>query len=48
MTTKNTRKTAQEIIESNKKIISENNLKSWNDIHAFVLTQRLANKKVGA
>ena len=48
MATKNNRKTAQEIIESNNKIIAENNLKSWDDIHAFVLAQRLANKKVGA
>ena len=40
-----TRKTAQEIIESNKKIIAENNLKSWDEIHAFVLEQRT---KVGA
>ena len=40
MTITNTRKTAQEIIESNKKIIAENNLKSWNEIHTFVLEQR--------
>jgi len=40
MTTSNTRKTAQEIIEANKKIIAENNLKSWDEIHAFILEQR--------
>jgi hypothetical protein len=40
MATTNTRKTAQEIIEANKKIIAENNLKSWDEIHAFVLEQR--------
>lgn len=45
MTTSNTRKTAQEIIESNKKIIEENNLKSWKEIHAFVLQQRLGKAK---
>jgi hypothetical protein len=40
MTTSNTRKTAQEIIEANKKIIADNDLKSWDEIHAFVLNQR--------
>ena len=40
MTTSNTRKTAQEIIEANKKIIAENDLKSWDEIHAFILEQR--------
>jgi len=40
MTTSNTRKTAQEIIEANKKIIADNDLKSWDEIHAFILEQR--------
>jgi hypothetical protein len=40
MTTSNIRKTAQEIIEANKKIIAENDLKSWDEIHAFILEQR--------
>jgi hypothetical protein len=40
MTISNTRKTAQEIIEANKKIIAENDLKSWDEIHAFILEQR--------
>ena len=44
MATLNLRRTPQEIIEQNKKIIEENNLKSWSEIHAFVLKQRLENK----
>ena len=36
--------TAQEIVENNKKIIAENDLKSWEEIHAFTLKQRLENK----
>ena len=40
------RLTPAEIIENNKKIIAENNLKSWKDIHAYTLKTRLANKEV--
>ena len=40
------RKTAQEIIEANQKIIADNNLKSWNEIHKYVLEQRLNSKAV--
>jgi len=39
------RLSAQQIIENNKKIIEENNLKSWEDIHNFTLKTRLANKE---
>ncbi len=39
------RLSAQQIIENNKKIIEENNLKSWQDIHNFTLKTRLANKE---
>ena len=42
MTTK--RLTSQEIIEQNKRIIAENNLKSWQDIHDYTLKTRLALK----
>jgi hypothetical protein len=38
------RLTAQEIIENNKKIIEENNLKSWQEIHDYTLATRLENK----
>jgi len=41
----NKRLTPQEIIESNRKIIEDNNLKSWQDIHNFTLNTRLANKE---
>jgi hypothetical protein len=37
--------TASEIIENNRKIISENNLTSWQEIHAFTIKQRLENKE---
>ncbi len=36
--------TAQEIVENNKQVIAENNLKSWQEIHNFTLKQRLENK----
>jgi hypothetical protein len=36
--------TPAEIIENNKKIIAENNLKSWQEIHSFTLNARLENK----
>lgn len=39
------RLTPAEIIENNKKIIEENNLKSWKDIHAYTLKVRLSNKE---
>ena len=39
-----TKLTANEIIENNKRIIAENNLKSWEEIHAFTLKTRLENK----
>lgn len=42
----NKRLTAQEIIENNKRIIAENNLKSWKEIHAYTITARLENKAV--
>lgn len=35
------RLTAQEIVENNKKIIAENNLKNLNDILAYTLKVRL-------
>ena len=40
----NKRLTPSEIIENNRKIIAENNLKSWQDIHNFTIKQRLENK----
>ena len=40
MTTK--RLTSQEIIGQTKKIIAENNLKSWQEIHAYTLKVRLS------
>lgn len=33
--------TPQQIIENNKKIIEENNLKSWQEIHDYTLKIRL-------
>jgi hypothetical protein len=36
--------TPSEIIENNKKIIAENNLKNLNDINAYTLKIRLENK----
>lgn len=38
------RLTAQEIIENNKRIIAENNLKNWKEIHDYTLAARLENK----
>ena len=38
------RLTPSEIIENNKKIIEENKLTTWNEIHAFTLKTRLENK----
>lgn len=40
------RLTPQEIIENNKRIIAENNLKSWKEIHEYTLKTRLENKAV--
>jgi hypothetical protein len=34
---------AQEIIENNKKIIEENNLKNWQEIHNYTLDSRVNN-----
>jgi hypothetical protein len=39
------RLTPAQIIENNKKIIEENNLKTWEEIHAFTLKTRLENKE---
>lgn len=39
------RLSAQQIIENNQKIIAENNLKSWEDIHNFTLKTRLESKE---
>jgi hypothetical protein len=36
--------TANEIVENNKKIIAENNLKSWQEIHTHTISARLENK----
>jgi hypothetical protein len=36
--------TASEIVENNKRIIAENNLQNWQEIHNFTLRQRLENK----
>jgi hypothetical protein len=38
------RLTPSEIIENNKRIIRENNLKNLNDINAYTLKTRLENK----
>jgi hypothetical protein len=38
------RLTAQEIIENNKRIIKENNLKNWQEVHDYTLTARLEKK----
>jgi hypothetical protein len=40
----NKRLTVQEIIENNRKIIAENGLKSWEDVHTYTITARLENK----
>jgi hypothetical protein len=40
----NKRLTPSEIIENNKRIIKENNLKNLNDINAYTLKTRLENK----
>jgi hypothetical protein len=39
------RLTPAQIIENNKRIIEENNLKTWEEIHAFTLKTRLENKE---
>ena len=39
------RLTPAQIIENNKRIIKENNLKTWEEIHAFTLKTRLENKE---
>ena len=39
------RKTAQEIIEENKKFVEENGIKNWSELHAKVLELRLAGKE---
>lgn len=38
------RLTAQEIIEENKRIYAENNIKNLDDLNAFTLKERLENK----
>ena len=38
------RMTAQEIIENNQRIIIENNLMTWQEIHDYTLKTRLENK----
>ena len=37
--------TAQEIIENNKRIIAENKLSTWQEIHDYTLKIRLENKE---
>jgi hypothetical protein len=39
-----TRLTAQEIIEQNKRIYAENNIKNLDDLNAYTLRMRLENK----
>jgi hypothetical protein len=39
------RKTAQEIIEENKKFVEEHGIKNWSELHAKVLELRLAGKE---
>jgi|SanBayMetagenome_1026888.scaffolds.fasta_scaffold20152_2 hypothetical protein len=39
------RLTVEQVIENNKRIIEENNLKTWDEIHAFTLKTRLENKE---
>ena len=39
-----TRPTVEEIIENNRKMIAENGLKSWEDIHAHTIKTRLESK----
>jgi hypothetical protein len=39
------RLTAQEIIENNKRIIAENKLSTWQEIHDYTLKIRLENKE---
>ena len=38
------RKTAQQIIEENKKFMQEHDLKTWSEVHAKVLELRLSNE----
>jgi hypothetical protein len=37
--------TPNEIVENNKRIIEENNLSTWAEIHAYTLKVRLENKE---
>jgi hypothetical protein len=37
-------KSAQEIIEENKRFVEENNIQNWSELHAKVLELRLAGK----
>ena len=39
------RLTVEQIIENNKRIVEDNNLKNWQEIHAFTLKTRLENKE---
>jgi hypothetical protein len=39
------RLTPEEIIENNKRIIRENDLKTWQEIHTFTIKTRLDNKE---
>jgi hypothetical protein len=41
----NKRLTPNEIVENNKKIIAENKLTSWQDIHNYTIKARLENKE---
>jgi len=41
----NRRLTPQEIIEENIRIYAENNIKNLDDLNAYTLKQRLANKE---
>jgi hypothetical protein len=41
----NKRLTPQQIIENNRKIVADNNLRSWKEIHAYTLKIRLENKE---
>ncbi len=39
------RLTVEQVIENNKRIVKDNNLKNWQEIHAFTLKTRLENKE---
>lgn len=41
----NKRLTPSEIIENNKRIIAENKLSTWAEVHAYTLKVRLENKE---